>query len=84
MTRSSHSRQSGHSDHCRYGNRSATSSCCLLSHLGHGKLGIMSIGGHGCVNSKLALAEKVFEVVEQPDSHWILHVNALHTSEVAS
>ena len=84
MTRSCHGRQSRHSDHRRYGNRSATSSCCLLSHFGHGKLGVVSVGGHSCVDSKLTLAEKVLEVVEQPDSHWILHVNALHAGEVAS
>ena len=84
MTRSCHGRQSGHSDHRRYGNRSTTSSCCLLSHLGHGKLGVVSVGSHSCVDGKLALAEKVLKVVEQPDSHRILHVNALHTGEVAS
>lgn len=55
-----------------------------MSHFGHGKLSVVSIGGHSCVNGKLALAEKVFKVVEKPDSHWILHINALHTGEIAS
>ena len=44
----------------------------------------MSVGGHCCIDSKLTLAEEVLKMVEQPDSHWILHVNALHAGEVAS
>lgn len=44
----------------------------------------MSIGSNSCVDSKLTLAEKVLEVVEKPDSHWVLHVYTLHASEIAS
>ena len=44
----------------------------------------MSIGSYSCVDSKLALTEKVLKMVEHPDSHGILHVHSLHACEVAS
>ena len=87
MTGSCHSGESWHSDYRWNGNgsTSCSSSCWLLSsHLGHGQLSVVSVGSHSSVDSKLALAKEVFEVVEHPDSHWVLHVNTLHTGEIAS
>ena len=86
MTRSRHGRQSWYSDHRWYGNRGASASYCRsrLSHLGHSKLGVVSIGGHSCIDSKLALTKEVLEVVQHPDSHRVLHVDALHAGEIAS
>ncbi len=85
MTGSCHSRQSWHRDHRRYGNGSTNrGSCCLLGHLGHRQLSVVSVGSYSCIDGKLALAEKIFEVVEHPDSHWVLHVDTLHAGEIAS
>ena len=87
MTGSRHSGESWYGDYRWYGNRSTScsSSCRLLSsHLWHGQLSVVSVGSHGSVDSKLALAEKVFKVVEHPDSHRVLHVDTLHTGEIAS
>ena len=44
----------------------------------------MSIGSYCSIHSELSLAEEVLEVVEQTDSHGVLHVYTFHTGQVAS